>query len=322
MKMKLRPQLDLMLALGALGLLVCLPGEAAAGAKAGIGVCGGVIIPGLLPFLILSRLLSAMEVPTRAAEKVAPLFRRLGISPAAAAPLLLGLMGGYPLGAAVLGDMVRSGSLSPREAERLLPCCNNTGPAFLVGAVGGAVFGSVRVGLLLYASHILAALILLLLFGRAPAAQTPPKTALRPQMLAAALPEAIRSAAAAVISISAFVIFFSVLTALLRGIGLLSALSLWLVRCCGAEPRFAAALFTGLLEIGSGIGAMAGLAPKGRNLALASFLMGFGGISVHCQTLSVLADTDVKCARHFVGRILHGGISAGVSFVLFRLLQI
>jgi ABC-type uncharacterized transport system ATPase component len=68
---------------------------------------------------------------------------------------------------------------------------------------------------------------------------------------------------------------------------------------------------------------MMGTAPSmwiEENLALAAFLIGWGGISVHCQTAAVIAGTDIKSARHTVGRLLHGAISALCMWVLANLL--
>lgn len=312
---------SLALVLAAFVLLVAMPAEAAAGARRGLDVCAGVIVPSLLPFMIFSRLLTALGVPQALAALSRPLLGRLGISPYAAAPLFLGFTGGYPVGAASLGTLVRDGMLTRSEGERILPWCNNTGPAFIVGAVGSGVFGSGRLGLALYLCHILAALTLALCSARRTHhAVPPPVAAAPPRSFVQAFPDSVRDAAAATVGICAFVVFFSVLAALLRALGLLGGLALGLSRCTGAEPQFSLALCTGLLELGSGIGAMAGLPVTPENLALAAFLLGFGGLSVHCQTLSVLADTNIKCARHFVGRILHGALSALYVWLLFRLL--
>ena len=94
----------------------------------------------------------------RIAEPVT--MRLFGLSGAGASALLLGLTGGYPLGAAAVGDMTRDGLLTPEEAERVLPLCNNSGPAFLIGAAGTGVFHDRALGLQLYLTHILAALVL------------------------------------------------------------------------------------------------------------------------------------------------------------------
>ena len=304
-------------------LLVALPGDAADGARKGLGICGGVIVPSLFPFLVFSGLFSALGLPEASVQLLQPLFRRARIDPHAAVPLLLGLLGGYPVGASTLAALVRDGLLSREEAERLLPCCNNTGPAFIIGAAGSAVFGSAAVGLGLYLCHILAAVTLLLLFGRSSVpAETAPSHTLPRQDFADAFPVCVRTAAASTVNICAFVVFFSVLTALLSAAGVFSALTAAVALHFGTELQFARALITGLLELGSGIASMSGLAPEPRNLALCAFLLGFGGLSVHSQTLSILSGTKIRCARHFVGRILHGALSALYAYVLFRLRQI
>ena len=100
---------------------------------------------------------------------------------------------------------------------------------------------------------------------------------------------------------------------------LLPALVGTLAARLGLELHFARALCTGVLELGTGIGAMQGLMPTPGNLALAAFLIGWGGVSVHCQTAAVIAGTDIKSARHTVGRLLHGAISALCMWVLATL---
>ena len=294
--------------LGLAALLLALPEAAAEGARRGLSVCAGVILPSLFPFLVLSLLLTDLGFAAALASALSPVLKRLRIPPVCAAPLLLGLCGGYPVGARALAELVRAGALTPDEASRMLPCCNNTGPGFIIGVAGGAVFGSVRCGALLYLCHALAALALALLLGRgAPPRAPSPVQCARPD---AAFPAAVRGAAGTAIELSAYVVFFSVLSSVVRESGALTALAGAISARFGTELRFSTALLTGLLEIGSGVAEMRGMAASPGNLALAAFLLGFGGVSVHAQTLAAVAGTNIRCARHFAGRILHGIISA------------
>lgn len=324
--MKRNPTMSaaLLPALAALALLVAMPREAAEGARSGLSVCAQVIVPSLLPFFILSGLLSALRLPDLLAHAAAPVLRLLGIAEHAAAPLLLGLTGGYPLGAAAVGEMVRSGTVTPEEGALMLPWCNNTGPAFIIGAAGAAVFGSAKCGFGLYLCHIASALSFALLSSRRKSTPARPKQseAAAPATFSVAFPAAVGAAVTAIANICGYVVFFSVLTALARAVGLFSALSAQIARITGTGLQFSNALLCGILELGNGIGAMQGLPPTPRNLALAAFVLGFGGLSVHCQTLAVLAGTNIKCARHFVGRIIVGALGALWAFILFTLLRI
>ncbi len=205
--------------------------------------------------------------------------------------------------------------------RRALAFCNNSGPAFLVGAAGVGVFHSAGYGLLLYGVHVLSAVIVGMLFAPRSGGFLPEdRSQIAAVSLSQALPEAVRSAVRAVLTVSGFVVTFSVMTGVLDASGLLPALVGTSAARLGLELHFARALCTGVLELGTGIGAMQGLMPTPGNLALAAFLIGWGGVSVHCQTAAVIAGTDIKSARHTVGRLLHGAISALCMWVLANLL--
>ncbi|MCC8155875.1 MAG: sporulation protein [Oscillospiraceae bacterium] len=316
--------LSLAVIFAAFAALICAPDKALDGARRGLSVCAATIIPSLLPFLTLSALLNALGLPHLLSRAVGPLMRRLfGVDGAVAAPLLLGLTGGYPVGAVSMAELVRRGALTDAEGSRLLPFCNNTGPAFIIGAAGSGIFGSGRVGLLLYASHIGAAFVIGILCAArcgAPAGAASGNAEPAARSLAAALPESMAHAVRTVLNICGYVVFFSVIMGLLDALGLLSGLAGRIAALTGAELHFVRAALTGIIELGGGISAMSGLHVRPCNLALASFLLGFGGLSVHCQTLAAVAGTEIKTARNFVGRLLHGVLSALFTYVFSALL--
>ena len=311
---------SLAVVLAAFAALVCAPAEALAGAKRGLEVCAGVIVPALSPFLIVSALLTGLGLPQLLAKAAGPFFARLfGVSGAAAAPFLLGLTGGYPVGAAAAAELCRRGELGGEEGTYILPFCNNTGPAFILGATGVGIFGSGRAGVLLYLSHILAAVAVgvLLSLGRprGTARAAAAKMPIEARSLATVLPQSVKSAALSTLNICGYVVFFSVITGLLDALGVFTASAAALAAHLGLELQFTRALLTGLLELGSGVSAMRGLSLTPLNLALASFVLGFGGLSVHCQTLAAVDGTEIKTARHFAGRLLHGALSALFTFL-------
>lgn len=306
-------------ALAALAAMICCPAQALSASRSGLDLCARVVVPTLLPFFIVTSLLGELGLPGHLGRRLAPVMRELfGVSGAGAAAFVLGVTGGYPLGAAAVADMRARGEIGREEAENLLAFCNNSGPAFIIGAAGIGVFGSSGAGLLLYFSHIAAALMTGALLCRR-SADAPPRR--QPVCagavgLASALPEAVKKSVTAVLSVCGFIVLFSVLIGVLDALGAFTALAGELAARGGLELHFARALLTGLLELGCGIGSMEGLAATPVNLALASFILGWGGVSVHFQTLAVLAGTDVKGARHFAGRLMSGCISAAITLLL------
>lgn len=313
-----------LLSLLAMAALMLSPATAAQAVRQGLGTCAGVIVPSLLPFFFASNLISALGLPGLLAAKSAGLLQRyLGISGHACAPLLLGLCGGYPIGAAALAEAVRRGELGAEEASRLLPKVNNTGPAFIIGAAGSAVFGSTKIGALLYASHIVAAFAASFLFSTKNEAFLIKNEQFLPDFeFSEILPDCVKKSVLSVINICGFVVFFTIITAFFEQFGVFTYLAGEMSVRLGAELHFCRSLLLGILELGSGIASMSGLSPAPANLALASFILGFGSLSVHCQTLAVVSGSNIKCARHFAGRIFHGAFSALFTYVVSMLFRI
>ena len=134
-------------------------------AAGALALCAGTVIPALFPFMavagMLVRLGFGQWLAPYMAGLTAPLFRLPGCAGSA---LLLGLVGGYPIGARTAAELYTSGALTRQEAERLLTFCNNSNPVFLVSVLGSGVFGSVRTGLWLWLIHVCSALLTGLLF--------------------------------------------------------------------------------------------------------------------------------------------------------------
>ena len=298
-------------------LLLC-PDAALKSAKYGLTLCADVIVPSLLPFFVATALLNELGLPRYLGRRLTPIMSRLfGVSGAGACAFILGITGGYPLGAAAIADMRSRGDIGREEAENLLGFCNNSGPAFIIGAAGVGVFSSSGAGVLLYFSHAAAALMTGILLSR----RTFVSSAAGPVYagsvgLSSALPDAVKRSVVSVINVCGFVVTFTVLCGLLDAFGTFSRLVGAVSAASGLELHFVRAFFTGLLELGSGIGVMRGLAVTPLNLALASFILGWGGVSVHFQTLAAISGTDIKGARHLAGRLLSGCISAAITFLL------
>ncbi|MDR1132230.1 MAG: sporulation protein, partial [Oscillospiraceae bacterium] len=178
------------------GLILC-PEVSAAGARAGLMLCSGIIIPALFPLSVAGNIFLELGLPGRLSKVFSPAMKRLfGVSGAGTAAFFLGIAGGYPLGAMAVSEMYAKRLLQKKEAERLLGFCDNSGPAFVVSVAGGAVFGSVRLGFFLYAAHIFSAVLtgMLLNGGRAGESAAPP---VRRVSLSAAFSDSVRRSTAA-----------------------------------------------------------------------------------------------------------------------------
>ena len=210
-----------------------------------------------------------------------------------------------------MGELYRAGTISRRQAEALLLYCNNAGPSFILSIAGAGVFGSQRVGWALYGIHLLAALAaggLLGAFGeRATGGNSggkrpfiTPITGGNAPFLPAVFVAVTRNAALAMVNVCAFVIFFLALAALLR--------QLW----PGLPP-----LVMGLLELTGGVTA---LKNDAAGFCMAAALLGWGGVSVHCQTAAVLEETELSLGRYLLAKALQAVVSALFALAVCRFL--
>lgn len=283
-----------------------------------ICLCGQSIIPSLFPFLVLSKLLTAVSpLPVLPGGR---LFSRLSGLPAEGfTAFLIGALCGFPLGAQITADLYCMSALSRQEAERLSFFCNNVGPAFAVGAVGTLLFGSARIGWFLYGIQMLSALLCLLLQARAVGSnssiyvnktlQIPPKK--RPtakketeNSLFALLPAALGDSAVSLLGICGAILFFSALCALPRAL----------------LPPSAYALLAAVLEIGNGTAAAAGL-PRTAGLAVSLLSLSFGGLSVFMQTAGILRSTGLSPRSAFRGKCMQSLFSLLLFLLLFPLVR-
>lgn len=279
------------MALAAL-LALALLWNAAAAAEAvrrGVTLCLTSVIPALFPFFAVSSLLVSLGAGDAVRVLERPFRALFRCGGAGAAAFLLGMIGGYPVGASTVAALVRRGDVSLAEGRRLLAFCNNAGPAFIIGVAGLTVFGSARVGAYLYLIHI-----------------TAPRR--RAFCSVAAIPP--RRARTAPRPAKARCPPFSPRCRGQRRPWAVSAPSWCSFWCCcpwrrpspeRCRPgRRALELTNGILR----------LSPTRSGFVTAAALLGWGGLSVHGQTASVLEGTGLSMTRYFAGKAVQAALSA------------
>lgn len=321
--------LGLVLLCATLALLL-YPKPAMEAARSGLRLCYNVIIPSLFPFFVLSTLVVELGLAHylgRLLEGVMrPLFR---VGGACASAFALGFLGGYPVGARTAISLYEQGMCTRTEAERLLAFCNNSGPAFILGVVGAGVFASSAVGVVLYLVHALSSVCVGLLFRFYKAGEEPGGGRGRPaaprfqaRRFSTAFTGSVKSAFLSTLNICAFVVFFTVVIQLFLRSGLLPGLARVLgtvLAPFGLTPMWAQRLLTGALELSSGVATLSEGGALGGRITMAAFMLGWAGLSVHCQVLSFIGDSGLSVGTYLTGKLLHGVFSALLTGALVRL---
>lgn len=273
----------------------------------GVFLCLDTVIPSLFPFFVCSGLIIRLNL-YKPLQKVFSAFMRplFGVSGSCAVPFVLGLLSGYPVGARCVVDLYSSGEVSKKEAEKLLAFCNNSGPLFILGAVGAGMMENASVGRYLYIIHILSAFATGMLFKLVKTEETelmPLKKEKKEGFIKSVL-SAFSGATESIVSVCGFVVLFSVLGA--------------------AIPHFfASPVLCGLLEITNGTEKILNM-PIDFNLKISvlSGIIAFSGGSVMLQVCGIISKTNLSPRLYFLGKAVQGGVAYALSMLATRLFPI
>ncbi len=264
--------------------------------RSGLYFCFTTIIGSVFPFMILTDALFAfsnfenMPFLGRAFEKL------FNISGYGVRAFFAGIICGFPLGVKAACDLYQSGAISKEECERLIGFANNTGPAFIVFAIGAVMRKSLFDGAVLYLSMIFSAIIVGILMGLGKGHTREKKKFCKVEY---SLVDSVKSAGLNTLYICSFITFFSVLLGLLKKI-LPSSIYLY------AVP---------FLEVGnaSKILSESHINPV-KSLLLTSFAISFSGISVFLQAKSFLPK-EISVKKYTLAKIMQGCISALIAYI-------
>ncbi len=276
-------------------------------------MCYEFIIPTLFPFFVVSGLLIysgfAGVVAKYAQGIMRPVFN---VAPTGAAAFVLGIISGFPTGAICAKDLYKSGNLSKSEAERLLSFCNNSGPLFIIGSIGIAVFGKPIYGVMLYLIHIISSLIVGVIFSRhnkdkhiSPPTRINQKEMTVSEVISLSLNEGAKS----IITVCFSVVFFS-------------AISRALFDLLPSSRNLSAILY-GICEFSTGALGICNLElDTAYKLILASFVVGFSGLCVHIQVMAVTADSGLSLKPYILGKVLHSIIAAVITTAIVYIMPV
>lgn len=275
----------------------------------GVTLWFNTVLPSLLPFIILSGLLIQMGFLDRLLKRPNPwCCRLLGLSPAGAYALLLGLLCGYPMGAKITADLYACRRIDRPEADYLLAISSHASPMFLITFV---VYGILqRPSLLLpfllifYSSAMLAALVFRIRFHRFGLGVS----AYKNEVSAAGSPGAlldtsIMNGFEIIVRLGGYIILFSIYGALLRTLL--------------APLPAAQAVLSGIIEITTGITCIrqSGLSAPVR-LVLILACSTFGGLSTLAQTNCVIAESGLNLKIYLQGKLLQTLFTLLLSLLL------
>ncbi len=245
----------------------------------------------------------------------------------------MGIVSGYPMGAKIVSSFKSQGICTNEEAERLIAFTNNSGPLFIIGTVGIGLFKDTNTGILLFVTHILACLTVGFLFRwwksrkkrtallKENSNAMPSKISL--SNLGEILANSIMSAINTIFLIGGFIVLFSVIISIFKSSGILHTVSDFInpvLNAIGIPASYSEGIITGLLELTNGVCNIAMINNKSIsiNIIICAFLLGFGGISITLQILSITSKAKISIKPYIVGKLLQGVFAAFYTYIFLN----
>jgi sporulation integral membrane protein YlbJ len=319
-------------------IVVCIisyPSEAFTAAFDGLSLWFNVVCPALLPFFICVEILIGLGIVSFFGSTFKPLMRPIFKVPGEGSfDFFMSMSSGYPVGAKITAKLRQEMLCTPIEGQRLLGLCSTSGPLFIIGAVAAGIMNSPALGFFLAVSHYLSAItigFLMRYYGKDKANSknnliSNPLTDMLDyrrkdgRTIGVLMGDAVKNGVNLILMIGGFIIFFSVITSMMKISGFLSFLSIMLSKAIpfdGVTPDVISSFLIGFMEVTNGAKECASLQiPLIYKTVMVSFMIGFGGLSVNAQVMSIIAETDLKFSIYFVFKLVQGIVAAIYSFIL------
>lgn len=317
-------------------LTVCMllyPEAAYQGACKGINTWAVHLLPSLLPFFIAANLLMSLGFVRFLGVLLEPVMRPIFRLPGEAGfALALGFTSGFPMGAVLTASLREQNVCTDEEAARLAAFTNNSSPLFLLIAVPISMLNMPQLGILLLAAHYAANLTVGLLlrftsvktdFNVSQGKYNLFRTAIvqmryyqkeHVRSIGTILGQAIQKGISSIVNIGGFVLFFSVLLAMLEASGLFllfEKLFETVLSFLHLSPQLSPALTAGLFEMTLGAQTAAeSSADLLDQLMTISFILGWSGLSIQAQVCSILSTQHIPTRLYCLCRPLQGFLAA------------
>lgn len=284
------------------------------------------VLPGLLPFFIITKLLSELKCLDKFFNKFEKLNKILFNAPKCSGYIFgMSIISGYPVGAKLINDFYENGVITSKEANKLTTFCSTSGPLFTIGTVGAVMLKSAKIGYILYISHVLSAILNGILYRKVyvekddSTKNIPQKETDYSNLLSSTMTNSISS----VMVVGGFVAIFYMIIDIILDLHLLTPISQLInsifsplgLNCIGES------ITNGFIEVTRGCKDLSMLSISPKILTtIASGLISFGGLSIHAQSLSFLTKSKINVKFYFLQKITQTIFACVICFLLCSVL--
>lgn len=284
--------------LGIMFLIIANPAVFSASTISGIKLFFYSVLPGLFPFMFLTKLLTELGTVFKVSQKLNKVSNKLFGTPGVSLYcFLMSILSGYPIGAKIISDLYQKNLINEKDAKKMSIFCTTSGPIFVIGAVGVGMLKSFKLGAIIYISHILSSVICGLVYNifsrkkQNTTATFTPTITINTNIFSTCLNDTISS----LFMVGGYITIFYLLSEVLDVLGIINFLSQVLSNIfykLGLKSVNVKGLLYGLIEVTHGIKEIS--SGIYTSIPLICGLISFSGTSIIMQSLAFLKQAQIK----------------------------
>ena len=296
-------------------------------ALVGVNLVVKTIVPTIFPFSVICNLLISYDGIGLYSKILGPIIcKPLKLSKSASFPIVASVLSGYPLGCKYCCDLYSLGYIDRKEFERLLNIASNASPMFLIGSIGAAMLGNIKLGFILLISNYLSPIIIGILTLKKASTYCNEKPLIsdnKTTNFGIALKNALEKGINTTLQIGAFVVIFSIIISIIKNNAYISIIFNNIETFFNIPKYSLYGLFVGSVEFTNGCKLITTL-PLSLpfKLGIISFICSFSGLSVIAQISSFISEYNVSIAKYTFWKFIQGIISFIITFIISNILSI
>lgn len=279
------------------------------------------VLPGLFPFMLLTKLLTELGIAFKVSNKLSKISQKVFNTPGVSLfAFFMSIMSGYPIGAKIISDLYQKGLISSSDAKKMSAFCTTSGPIFIIGSVGTIMFGNYKIGLILYFSHIISSVLLGIVYGHLTKSSKP---VINEHMVIKTkqnniISHCINETINGLFVVGAYITIFFLLTELLENIGFMKILLTTInsiLEKLNIETNLTTGMVYGLLEITRGAKILSATSSTA-SIILTSGLLSFSGLSIIFQSMSFLKIAQIKTHEFLFQKFMHMLLTIAICYLM------
>lgn len=275
----------------------------------GISAWAFNVLPSVLPFMILTRLLNELGLIEKICIPFSKIMKKLfGTGSISSYVFFMSVLSGYPVGSKMIADLYESGKITNTEAIRMSSFCSNSGPMFIVGSVGVGMLLNPICGYIILISHIFSAILNGIIYRKITSNKFV-DIKFPMEKSETTFGDIILSSTQAILNVGSIITFFFIIIESINPI-------------FNVIPSPLSQILSGLIEMTKGCIEVSKVPISKIYLtSICSFLITFGGLSTILQSITLLKRVKMKISlftlQKFTQSLLAFLISLILSVIIF-----